>query len=388
MESNRDESFKCLGIARKHFDAGNIPSARKFCQKSISLFETAEALSLLASINAAPEAGSSASTSTSSATEEHPSASGAKHRHPQSSNGARSNGTAGGIGGEKREYTAEQHAVVKRVRSCKVTEYYEILAVKKDCDEADIKKAYRKSRFSGMSSRSSGFSTNPFGGSGGTFDGEISPEELFNMFFGGGGTTFGTGFGGGPMFTASFGPGGFRTTRMGGQTRQQGAADQRSLLIQLLPLLILFAFSLLSALPSMFSATPVPDPRFSFQPSARYNLARQTGEFGVHYHVNKAEFLGHPVLGAELAREGNSGQSSGKAGQRGPAMTKFEKTVDRAYSQDLYVQCQRGMDRKERAKEQEIGLFGIGTDWEKVRAIEKEVIESCEELKRLGVLSR
>ncbi|KAG6891597.1 hypothetical protein C0992_002636 [Termitomyces sp. T32_za158] len=434
MESNKDEASKCLAIARKHFDAGNIPSARKFCQKSISLFETAEASSLLASINVAPEAGSSASTSTSTATEEHPSAPGAKHRHPQSSNGARSNGTAGGIGGEKREYTAEQHAVVKRVRSCKVTEYYEILAVKKECDEADIKKAYRKlalalhpdkngapgadeafklvskafqvlsdpqkrtiydrngddpeSRFSGMSSRSPGFSTSPFGGSGG-FDGEISPEELFNMFFGGGGNAFGTGFGGGPVFTASFGPGGFRTTRMGGQThRQPGAADQRSLLIQLMPLLILLAFSLLSALPSMFGTAPIPDPRFSFQPSARYNLARQTGEIGVKYHVNKAEFLGHPVLGAELAREGNSGQSSGKTGQRGPGVTKFEKTVDRAYTQDLYVQCQRGMDRKERAKEQEIGLFGIGTDWEKVRTIEKEVIESCEELKRLGVLSR
>lgn len=55
-----------------------------------------------------------------------------------------------------------------------------------------------ESRFSGMSSRSSGFSTSPFGGSGGTFEGEISPEELFNMFFGGGGNAFGTGFGGGP----------------------------------------------------------------------------------------------------------------------------------------------------------------------------------------------
>jgi DnaJ homolog subfamily B member 12 len=30
------------------------------------------------------------------------------------------------------------------VRACKVTEYYEILAVKKDCEEADVKKAYRK----------------------------------------------------------------------------------------------------------------------------------------------------------------------------------------------------------------------------------------------------
>ncbi|KAG5338680.1 hypothetical protein C0989_006648 [Termitomyces sp. Mn162] len=456
MESNKDEALKCLAIARKHFDSGNIPSARKFCQKSISLFETSEALSLLTSINAVPEAGSSASASTSTSTEEHPSASGTKHRHPSSSSSSsRSNGTAGGIGGEKREYTTEQHAVVKRVRSCKVTEYYEILAVKRDCDEAEIKKAYRKlalalhpdkngapgadeafklvskafqvlsdaqkravydrsgddpeSRFGGMSSRSSGFSASPFGG--GTFEGEISPEDLFNMFFGGGGggggggNVFGTGFGGGPVFTASFGPGGFRTTRMGRQAHhQQGAADQRSLLIQLMPLLILFAFSLLSALPNMFGTAAVPDPRFSFEPSARYNLARQTGDIGVRYHVNKAEFFGHPIIGAELAREGdsgqssggnsgqssggNSGQSSGKTEKRGPAVTKFEKTVDHVYTQDLYVRCQRGMDRKERAKEQEIGLFGIGTDWEKVRAIEREVIGSCEELKRLGVLNR
>ena len=54
------------------------------------------------------------------------------------------NGTAGGSGGEKREYTPEQAAIVKRIQSCKVTEYYEILSVKKDCSEVEIKKAYRK----------------------------------------------------------------------------------------------------------------------------------------------------------------------------------------------------------------------------------------------------
>jgi DnaJ family protein B protein 12 len=52
-----------------------------------------------------------------------------------------------------------------------------------------------------MPSRSSSFATSPFGGGGG-FDGELSPEDLFNMFFGGAGvgagSPFGTGFGGGP----------------------------------------------------------------------------------------------------------------------------------------------------------------------------------------------
>ena len=142
MEGNKDEALRCLSIAQKHFDAGNLPSARKFCLKSISLFESPQAAKLLASINKADssEIKSGGSSSSNSQTEEHPSAAGIKHRHRQPS----ANGTAGGTGGDKRDYTPEQRAVVQRVRSCKVTEYYEILGVKKDCDDAEIKKAYRK----------------------------------------------------------------------------------------------------------------------------------------------------------------------------------------------------------------------------------------------------
>ena len=144
MEGNKDEALRCLAIAQKHFDAGNLSSARKFCLKSITLFEAPQATKLLASINKAESASSSeiknGGSSSNSQTEEHPSAAGIKHRHAQP-NG---NGTAGGMGGDKRDFTPEQRAVVQRVRSCKVTEYYEILGVKKDCDDAEIKKAYRK----------------------------------------------------------------------------------------------------------------------------------------------------------------------------------------------------------------------------------------------------
>jgi DnaJ family protein B protein 12 len=153
MESNREEATRCLAIAQKHFSAANYPSARKFAQKSISLFETPQAVRLLASINTAAAAesanGNGAEPSTSTSTETHPSAAGAKHRNVNgagSSSNGKGNGTAGGIGGEKREYTAEQATVVRRVRGCKVTEYYEILSVKRDCEEAEIKKAYRKVR--------------------------------------------------------------------------------------------------------------------------------------------------------------------------------------------------------------------------------------------------
>ncbi|TFK53426.1 DnaJ-domain-containing protein [Heliocybe sulcata] len=434
MESNRDEALRSLSIAQRHLDSGNLTSARKFCQKSISLFETPEAKKLLAAIereNDAGSAGPSGSTSASGA-EAHPSAGSTKHRHAPSS--STSSGAANGSAGPekaKRDYTPEQHAVVKRVRACKVTDYYEILSVKKDCEEVEIKKAYRKlalalhpdkngapgadeafkmvskafqvlsdaqkraafdshgsdpeSRFSGMSSAraSPGFATSPFGGGGG-FDGEISPEDLFNMFFGGGG---GGGFGG-PVFSASFGPGGFRTTRMGGgfeaprQRRRGQEAEQprtSSAFIQLLPILVLFAFSFLSALPKLFATPPTPDPRFSFMPTTQYSAQRTTHGYNINYYVNPREFSKHPIA-EEITRVGES--------NLGPGLHKFEKNVEKVYVSSLYDQCQRGLDRKQQRKEAEVGFFGIGTDWDKVRAIDQEKIEECDRLREMGLLRR
>ncbi|PIL25141.1 transporter [Ganoderma sinense ZZ0214-1] len=442
MESNKDEALKCLAIAQKHRNAGNYPSAKRFCQKSLSLFSTAEAAKLLEIIESeakdaetsgsgsgSQQSGASASASTSAA-ETHPSAAGARHRHTQSTadGKAPANGDASGAKASQKSYTPENLAVVNRVRACKVTDYYEILSLKRDCEEAAVKKAYRKlalalhpdkngapgadeafkmvskafqilsdpqkrasydehgsdpeSRFSGMSSSGPSFDRGP-GFGGGQFEGEISPEELFNMFFGGGGMgmnggSFGGGPFGGPMFTASFGPGGFRTTRMRANpgAQQQRPEEPRSIWMQLMPLFLLFAFSLLNALPNLFSTPVTPDPRFSFSPSSRYNVERTTGGLHVKYHVNAAEFSGHPIA-AELARNDN---------QAGPQLQQFETNVERAYTNELYGQCQRGLDRKQRRKDQEVGVFGIGTDWEEVKKIDVEPIESCDKLRELGLL--
>ncbi|KAI0642132.1 hypothetical protein C8Q79DRAFT_1122043 [Trametes meyenii] len=447
MESNKDEALKCLAIAQKHRNAGNYASAKRFCQKSLTLFSTSEAVKMLevieveyteaesSSQSQSQAAGSSSAEARSSAAEAHPSAAGARHRHGGESSKAEGkakvNGDAGGSGAQKkRDYTPENVAVVERVRKCKVTEYYEILSVKRECDEGEVKKAYRKlalalhpdkngapgadeafkmvskafqvlsdpqkraiydqhgsdpeSRFSGMSSGRSepSFSGATFRNAGG-FEGELSPEDLFNMFFGGGGMnmnggSFGGGPFGGPIFTASFGPGGFRSTRMRANVpREQPPAEPRSIWVQLLPLFLLFAFSLLNALPNLFSTAPTPDPRFTFNPTSRYNVERTTNGMHVKYHVNAAEFSGHPIA-AELARNEN---------KPGPALRKFESNVERAYTQDLFAQCQRGIDHKQRRKDQEVGLFGIGTDWEKVRKIEQEPIESCNKLRSLGLLN-
>ncbi|KAI0305867.1 hypothetical protein B0F90DRAFT_1873329 [Multifurca ochricompacta] len=432
MESNKDEALRCLLISQKHRAAGNLSSARKFAQKSLALFSTPEAAKLLELIDseAAPSSSSASSagsssptsskstgtnpTSFTSATETHTSASGTKRRHAPSTDPSvsQSNGTK-----EKREYTAENLAVVKRVRGCKVTEYYEILAVKRDCDEAEVKKAYRKLALAlhpdkngapgadeafkmvskafqvlsdaqkraiydrSGSDPESRFNGIPFGGT--TFEGELSPEDLFNMFFGGGGA-----FGGGPVFSASFGPGGFRTTRVHTsrarpreqQQQQQEAATPRSIFIQLLPLLVLFAFSFISAIPSLFSTPPTPDPYFSFESSSRFNLERATKTLGVHYHVNEVEFSRHPIA-AEIVRSETNGGSKSLA-----ALRRFEEKVDRAFTQETYALCQHGLNSKQRRKEQASGFFGFGADWEKLKQIDAEIVESCETLKGMGLL--
>lgn len=146
MDGNKDEALRCLSISQKHRNSQNYPSARKFALKSISLFETPEARKLLETIES-EQSNSSASTSgsTASGSEPNPPQNGAKHRQPfrsDSSSSINSKGKAPET--EKREYTSEQVATVRRVKNCKVTEYYEILSVKKDCEETEVKKAYRK----------------------------------------------------------------------------------------------------------------------------------------------------------------------------------------------------------------------------------------------------
>ncbi|KAL0953857.1 hypothetical protein HGRIS_005032 [Hohenbuehelia grisea] len=502
MESNKDEALRSYQIACRHRDSGNITSALKFCQTSIRLFPTPQAEKLAQQLADLASSSASTSGSSASATEEHPSSAGVKHRHTSKSNGSSTtNGTAGGSNGDKREYTPEQLAVVKRVRTCKVTEYYEILAVQKECSEAEVKKAYRKANKNGApgadeafklvskafqvlsdpqkravfdrsggdpESRFSGMSSGPSfarGGGGAAFEGELSPEDLFNMFFGGGmgpmgGAQFGGGFGGPGVFTASFGPGGFRTNRQStAQQRPAGnnqPAEARSALVQLLPLLLLFGFSFISSIPSLFSSGPstVPDPLFSLRPTQRYVVERWTSNLGTPYWVEPKEFWGHAYIGQELGRQGETLQrwneeaktwkaeaqkeeeeeeeatkrweeeaakakapdakpqpedSEGtkralkvarRAARRkaraqrraaakafdAPSLARFEAAVERAYTSEMYSACQSGLERRERRKDAEVGIFGIGTDWPKVRAIEREKVEACEVLRSLGIL--
>jgi DnaJ homolog subfamily B member 12 len=162
------------------------------------------------------------------------------------------------------------------------------------------------------------------------------------------------------------------------------------MLIQLMPLILLFAFSFLSSLPSLFSTPAVPDPRFAFTPSARFTAERSTADHHIKYYVNPQEMQNHAGIAADLAAAAvvagsTSSSGNGNSVRNLKELRRFENKVEETYANELYYDCRRQTERKERKKEQEIGIFGIGTDWEKVRKIQQEVIESCEELKKLGV---
>jgi DnaJ homolog subfamily B member 12 len=124
----------------------------------------------------------------------------------------------------------------------------------------------------------------------------------------------------------------------------------------------------------------VPDPRFSFQSSSRFNLKRTTQTLGVQYHVDSSEFSRHPIA-AEIARSGQSDKPLPM-----PVLQRFEENVDQAFTRETYALCQRGLDSKQRRKDAAMGFFGIGADWKRVEQINAETVESCETLKQMGLL--
>lgn len=204
------------------------------------------------------------------------------------------------------------------------------------------------SRFGGGASSSSpfsGFAPSP-GGRGGAsmFEEEISPEEMFRQFFGGGGMgPFGPGFGGqgfgtcpdcplsdpdagpasrrarrqraqfnqpgpepntnqnpafgnGPEFVFNFGGGpGFRVHQFGGNRPRRRPGDTShtheqpsatSVLSSLLPLLLLFIFPLLSSLFGNFSSTPSYPSFRTDRAASPFTMQHTTYNLKIPYWVN------------------------------------------------------------------------------------------------------
>lgn len=190
-----------------------------------------------------------------------------------------------------KNYTTEQLEAVRRINKCK--DFYQILGVTKESTDSEIKKAYKKlalqvhpdknmapgsvEAFKSLGNAVSILTDaekrkryDMFGDESqqerpqsryqyqSGFDADISPEEIFNLFFNGGRPS------GQNVFTRQrrgF-PGGdnYRTQRQTGGQQQGQAQSSYGALINLLPILILIALSMMS---SFF----ISDPIYSLQPS-------------------------------------------------------------------------------------------------------------------------
>ncbi|XP_016341070.1 dnaJ homolog subfamily B member 12b isoform X2 [Sinocyclocheilus anshuiensis] len=194
MEVNRDEAERCIEIAIGALEDAQPEKARRFLEKAQRLFPTRRARELLASLEQNGAAGAADGTEA------------RQRRSEVSSNGA-------APADSSKPYTPEQAEAVRRIKQCK--NYYEILGVQKDASEDDLKKAYRKLalKFHPDKNHAPG-ATEAFKAIGNAyavlsnvekrrqydqlgsarssqtndthFEADISPEDLFNMFFGGG----------------------------------------------------------------------------------------------------------------------------------------------------------------------------------------------------------
>ncbi|CAI5774620.1 dnaJ homolog subfamily B member 12 isoform X2 [Podarcis muralis] len=296
MESNRDEAERCIAIAVGAIKAGQVEKARRFLEKAQRLYPSQRVRVLLDSLTRS-EKSSNGHSQTKESTN--------PHLRKMSGDIPAANGEAGGD--ISKGYTQDQVDAVKRVKQCK--DYYEILGVSRDSSDEDLKKAYRKlalkfhpdknhapgateafkaigNAYAVLSNPEKRKQYDQFGdakvsptrhGHSPTdfnrgFEADISPEDLFNMFFGGG-------------FPSSnvhvYSNGRMRYTYHQRQDRREHQGDGGlGLFVQLMPILILIIVSALSQM--MVSSPPY---SLSHRPSVGHIYKRTTEHLKVSYFV-------------------------------------------------------------------------------------------------------
>ncbi|OQR83532.1 DnaJ subfamily B protein [Achlya hypogyna] len=283
MEMNRDEAEKCMELGKKHLRAGSFAQAVKWFDKSLRLYPLpgAEALKARAeqSMSSTPAPAPAASTSRAA-----PSPSVTRSTSEQE---------------DQRPYTEEQVKIVRQIKACKT--HYAVLGVDKSADENEIKKAYRKlalklhpdknsapgaedafkavgKAFTVLSDEQKRSDYDRYGDNAPSENGgqaprayryqqdDISPEEIFNMFFGGG-----------------LHPQRHRA-RQSHNAHNATPRTPMQQLLQFLPLILVFCLSLLS----FPGERNVP---FSLQPTAEFPVMRNTRMRnvinGIPYYVAK-----------------------------------------------------------------------------------------------------
>ncbi|KAG8182476.1 hypothetical protein JTE90_020395 [Oedothorax gibbosus] len=220
MDGNKDESEHCISIAQKYINEGDRTKALKFLYKAEKLYPSQRAKDLIELLEKLSD--SAGDTSQGGGNRSRSASFEAGDARSRSSSARRRS-----KGSEPRgDYTDEQLQAVQKIKKCK--DFYEILGVSKDAGESEIKRMYRKlalqfhpdknkapgateafkaigNAFAVLSDAEKRKQYDAFGSSDSKnlrrsschrtpgyyeysrgFESDISAEELFNMFFGGG----------------------------------------------------------------------------------------------------------------------------------------------------------------------------------------------------------
>ncbi|KAJ2024117.1 Chaperone protein dnaJ [Coemansia sp. S85] len=381
MEVNRDEAARALDIAQKKWTTGDSAGALRIARKSHSLFPTPLSEKLVAEY------------------EQSASASAPKEEEAESELRSRTKpATVKPQEENTRTHTPQQLASVKAVISAK-SDYYKVLGAERTATEVELKRAYRKSAllfhpdknfapgadeafklvahaFNVLSDAEKRAHYDRFGVDGGRDAGsrpmqrrrgaedEVSPEELFNMFFGGdAGGRFGVQFGPNVRFAQHFSN---HHRRQRGADEEESERSLWSACLQFMPLvflvLSLFGSSLLSLL---FAGSVMPN--YSFDLSPPYTESRLTQMRGVQYWVDPAEYA-RSSLGAEggALRE----------------LRSFERDVEAQYVSRLQRKCRQEKEHKRMEIHMAQGWFGIGNDRARLQAAMDLPLPACDELRR------
>lgn len=139
MDFLRDDALQALEKAKQKLKNGDVDSALRLAEKSLRITHTHEADEFLKLL----ERKNHTSTNSAGSSKDHDQGMRNRHVKAQSTEKSSINGEFSS-NNSKREFTKEQKKLVERIRKFKHIEYYEILDIKRDASDIEIKKAYKK----------------------------------------------------------------------------------------------------------------------------------------------------------------------------------------------------------------------------------------------------